>query len=157
MTNERTPSRLGGLTRLRFLLGIALAVAGLGAGLSLAACSSAPTSATSASSPAVAKVDPASFLATIATPGVVVIDVRTPEEFAAGHLPGALNMNVEAADFSSLASGLDPTVTYAVYCRSGRRSALAAAELVQRGLPNVVDLAGGLSDLQAAGAAVVTS
>ena len=118
------------------------------AGLLLTACSTAPT--------AVGKVDPATFLAEVAAPSVVVLDVRSPAEFAAGHLPGATNIDVEGPGFAAAVSTLDPTKTYAVYCRSGRRSAVAAEELSQLGFSHVIDLEGGLVDLQAAGAQVVT-
>ena len=103
------------------------------------------------------KVEPGVFLADVAAPDVIVLDVRTPAEFAAGHLAGARNIDVEGADFASQVAALDPSATYAVYCRSGRRSALAAAKLSELGFRNVLDLNGGLADLQAAGAQVVTS
>ena len=76
--------------------------------------------------------------ATVAT--AVVIDVRTPEEFAAGHLEGALNIPVESGDFASVVSGLDPSLTYIVYCRSGRRSAVATEQMVAAGFSEVIDL-----------------
>lgn len=56
-----------------------------------------------------------------------VIDVRTPAEFAAGHIAAALNIPVEASDFGARISQLDPEEAYLVYCRTGRRSAIAAA------------------------------
>jgi phage shock protein E len=74
-----------------------------------------------------------------------VIDVRTPSEFAAGHVAGARNIDVEAADFGS------KNAPYLLYCRSGRRSALAADQMKQAGFTDVVD-AGGMTDLTAAGA-----
>lgn len=72
-----------------------------------------------------------------------VIDVRTPEEYAAGHLDGAVNIDVTAADFDARVAELDPTGVYVVYCRSGSRSAQAAARLEQLGIDDVTD-AGGL-------------
>jgi phage shock protein E len=68
----------------------------------------------------------------------VVIDVRTPAEYSAGHVEGALNIDVEDASFQSAISTLDPDVTYLVYCRSGRRSAVAKGVMEQIGL-TVVD------------------
>lgn len=85
-----------------------------------------------------------------ATPDEVVLDVRTPEEFAAGHVPDATNVNVEAADFADRLEGLDPDATYVVYCQSGRRSAIAADKMVQAGFTTVYDM-GGITDWQAAG------
>jgi rhodanese-related sulfurtransferase len=84
-------------------------------------------------------------------PDRTIIDVRTPEEFAAGHLADATNIPVEAADFSERIAELDPFAAYLLYCRSGRRSALAADIMAQAGFTDVVD-AGGLEQLLAAGA-----
>jgi rhodanese-related sulfurtransferase len=80
-----------------------------------------------------------------------VIDVRTPAEYAAGHVAGAQNIDVEAADFGSRIAALDKNAPYLLYCRSGRRSALAADQMKQAGFTDVVD-AGGLDGLVAAGA-----
>lgn len=63
-----------------------------------------------------------------------VIDVRTAEEFATGHVDGAINIDVESADFGTAIAALDPAATYLVYCRSGRRSAIAASEMTDSGL-----------------------
>jgi phage shock protein E len=68
----------------------------------------------------------------------VLIDVRTPEEFAAGHVDGALNINVEDPAFQTAVAALDPNVTYLVYCRSGSRSAFAKGIMDEIGL-TVVD------------------
>ena len=54
-----------------------------------------------------------------------VIDVRTAEEFATGHLDGALNFDVQSSNFADQVSGLDPAANYVVYCRSGNRSTAA--------------------------------
>lgn len=87
----------------------------------------------------------ASNTATGAAPAVsldatqVLVDVRTPEEFAAGHLEGAVNVPVESPDFPALVATLDPSLEYVVYCRSGRRSEIAAEYMVAEGL-TVTDL-----------------
>jgi len=81
----------------------------------------------------------------------IVIDVRTPAEFAAGHVAGAQNIDVEAGDFATRIASLDKGGAYLLYCRTGRRSALAAAEMAKAGFTNVVD-AGGFEGLVAAGA-----
>ena len=83
----------------------------------------------------------------------VVVDVRTPSEFAAGHIAGARNIDVEAADFSSRISTLDRTAAYLVYCHSGRRSAIAAQQMAAAGFSDIAD-GGGMADLMAAGAPV---
>jgi len=74
----------------------------------------------------------------------VVIDVRTPGEYTAGHLEGALNIDVQASDFDSQVSVLPTDGDYVVYCRSGNRSAAAAARLADLGFTSVTD-AGALS------------
>ncbi|HEX5828286.1 MAG TPA: rhodanese-like domain-containing protein [Candidatus Limnocylindrales bacterium] len=80
----------------------------------------------------------------------VVIDVRSPEEFAAGHIAGAVNIDVDG-DFASGIAQLDKEGAYLLYCRSGRRSAIAAQEMAAAGFTDIVD-AGGLEPLAAAGA-----
>ena len=74
----------------------------------------------------------------------VVIDVRTPGEYAAGHLKGAMNIDVQASDFDSQASALPTDGDYVVYCRSGCRSAAATARLADLGFTSVTD-AGAMS------------
>jgi rhodanese-related sulfurtransferase len=81
----------------------------------------------------------------------VIIDVRTPAEYAAGHIAGAQNIDVEAADFASKIATLDKEAPYLLYCRSGRRSAIAAEEMAKAGFTDIVD-GGGMADLVAAGA-----
>jgi rhodanese-related sulfurtransferase len=95
-------------------------------------------------------VAPAAAKALIASGDVTVIDVRTPQEFAAGHVVGATNINVEAADFADRIESLDASDAYVVYCRSGRRSAVAAELMKQARFTDVAD-AGGLDALIAAG------
>lgn len=84
------------------------------------------------------------FANSIATSGTVVIDVRTPAEYAAGHLPDALNLDVNAADFDTKITSLDKSRHYALYCHSGRRSGIAAQKMHDAGFTDVVDLAGGI-------------
>ena len=69
----------------------------------------------------------------------VLIDVRSPEEFAEGHLEGAININVESPEFGSEIWQLDPDKEYLVYCRSGRRSEIALKQMESMGL-NVANL-----------------
>jgi len=123
---------------------VALAAVGV---LLLAACSSG--------SSAITNVNPQTFLTTASQPGVTVVDVRTPEEYAAGHLQGAVNMNVEGPDFGNQIITLDKAGTVAVYCHSGRRSAIAADQLSSAGFTSIVNLEGGIADLQAAGGSIV--
>ena len=83
----------------------------------------------------------------------VVIDVRTPAEYAQGHVAGAVNIDVEDASFGALIEELDKDDAYLVYCRSGRRSAIAAEQMAQAGFTDIAD-AGGLADLAGAGAPI---
>ena len=80
---------------------------------------------------------------------VAVVDVRAEAEFAAGRLPGALNIPV-----GHLASRLDSVPRdrlVVLQCQSGGRSAIAASMLVARGFGNVVNLTGGINGWRAAG------
>lgn len=87
--------------------------------------------------------------------GAVVVDVRTPQEYAEGHLPNSLNIDVSAPDFADRVAQLDADATYAVYCRSGSRSRAAVDAMTERGL-TAVDLAGGIVAWAADGRPVVT-
>lgn len=97
------------------------------------------------------RVDALRFAEIVATDGVQVIDVRTPEEFAEGHLDGAININVQDPDFMSRIAALDPSGLYAVYCRSGNRSQAAVAALADVGIPAVFELQTGIIGWQEAG------
>jgi rhodanese-related sulfurtransferase len=74
----------------------------------------------------------------------VILDVRSPEEFKEGHLPGALNVNVQAPDFEARLKGLDRDKPYLVYCRSGNRSRTAARAMQKLGFQKVYELSGGI-------------
>jgi rhodanese-related sulfurtransferase len=128
---------------------LVLLAALLGATALLAGCSS------STASSAVSTVPPSEFVTAMGQPGTVIVDVRTPGEFAAGHVDGAVNIDVESADFGTQIAALPKDTTYAVYCRSGRRSAIAVDQMADAGFTSVVNLDGGVADLQAAGAPIV--
>ena len=113
--------------------------------------------AASAPVPAGSHLAPQDFAAAAGRPGTVVLDVRTAQEFAAGHLPGAVNADVESPGFAAALDGLDPAASYAVYCHSGRRSGIALDEMSQAGFTDAYDLAGGISAWAAAGGQVVRS
>ena len=120
----------------------------------LAACGGATEAAPapSASQPAApVRVGVAEWIPVAQSPGTVIIDVRTPEEFNSGHVQGALNIPVESPDFAAQVSALDPATTYAIYCRSGNRSAVATAQMGSMGYLHLYDLEGGFADLEAAG------
>ena len=122
----------------------------------LAACGSSteatPAPTTSASQPAApVRVGVAEWIPVAQSPGTVIVDVRSPEEFNSGHVQGALNIPVESPDFAAQVSALDPAATYAIYCRSGNRSAVATAQMGSMGYLHLYDLEGGFADLEAAG------
>lgn len=88
-------------------------------------------------------VDAATFAVEMAREGVQLVDVRTPAEFAEGHIPGAVNMDVNGAEFDTQIATLDAERPVALYCRSGRRSKLAADKVAKAGF-EVVELDGGI-------------
>ena len=101
-------------------------------------------------------MDVKGFSGLIEEPGVVVLDVRTAEEFAEGHLENAVNIDVRQNDFVEKAKAALPTdKTIAVYCRSGRRSATAAGLLAAEGY-RPVNLKGGIMAWKEAGMPVTT-
>jgi phage shock protein E len=127
----------------------------------LAGCSASPLSPTSgptaATAPAVgASLAPADFAAAVKLPNTVLVDVRTPEEYASGHLAGATLIDVEGADFATKIAALDKTKTYAVYCRAANRSKVAMTIMQQAGFTSVYDLAGGINNWKSAGGQVVS-
>jgi rhodanese-related sulfurtransferase len=89
--------------------------------------------------------------------GLVVLDVRTPAEFAAGHISGAIDLDLSGATFQADVSKLDPGTPYFVYCHSGNRSAQAVAFMQQHGFRSIYELQGGITAWQSAGMTVVTS
>ncbi|MDE0546218.1 rhodanese-like domain-containing protein [Microbacterium sp. C7(2022)] len=78
----------------------------------------------------------------------VIVDVRTPAEYAAGHLEGAVNIDLRSEEFEGEIAQLDDEATYVVYCQSGNRSGQAAAIMEGIGL-DVVD-AGSLAEAETA-------
>ena len=84
------------------------------------------------------------------SPDFVIMDVRTPEEFAAGHLKGAVLLPCGPGFAASLAE-YDKQSTYLVYCRSGGRSLSAVEEMEKQGFAKVFMLAGGISAWQSKG------
>lgn len=81
-------------------------------------------------------------------PDFVVVDVRTPSEFAEGHIPVALNINYNSGTFREELGKLDMEKTYLVYSESGERGCQAVGLMQDMGFRNVYHLAGGLSQLE---------
>lgn len=87
---------------------------------------------------------------------LVILDVRTPEEFADGHLEGAVMLDFHEPDFADRLADLDPDVPYLLYCRSGNRSGQTAALMKELGFVDVADVDGGIIAWGAAGHPLVT-
>ncbi len=81
----------------------------------------------------------------------VVLDVRTAKEFAAGHVPGAIHIDVGAADFEAQAAKLDKSRNYLVYCAAGRRSVAACNRMAPLKFEHLYNLEGGYRSWEKAG------
>jgi len=75
-----------------------------------------------------------------------VIDVRTPGEWATGHLDGAINIDLEGADFASKVDALDHAANYVVYCHSGNRAGQAIDYMTNHGFTGSLINGGGVVD-----------
>ena len=73
------------------------------------------------------------FAKTISKKSTQLVDVRTPQEYEAGHIPGALNIDVKSTDFDTQVAKLNKKKPVAVYCRSGVRSRIAASKMAGMG------------------------
>jgi rhodanese-related sulfurtransferase len=105
----------------------------------LAGCSSTGSATT-------VNLNVSEFSQKITEPGVIVVDVRTPEEFASGHIEGALNIDFNSGNFANEITRLNPSENYAIYCRSGSRSGQAASIMHKAGFHDVSNLNGGVTD-----------
>ena len=77
-------------------------------------------------------------------PGVVVLDVRTPEEYRDGHLEGAVMIDFRSNKFKEELQTLDRGKTYLVYCRTGRRSGSAVPMMEEMGFRKIYHLSDGI-------------
>lgn len=116
----------------------------------------APPAAAAAPASEVRHLDPAGaerFLAE--NPQAIVLDVRTPAEFSAGHISGATNVDFNASGFAAALAALDRNRTYLVHCAAGGRSTKSLETLRQLGFRTVAHLDGGLNAWTKAGKPVV--
>ena len=88
-------------------------------------------------------LDVAGFKDKMSTGKYVIIDVRTAEEFEAGHIDGAINFDVQKPSFSDKIVKMNEEVDYLVYCLSGGRSVTACQIMSKAGLKNLYNLEGG--------------
>jgi rhodanese-related sulfurtransferase len=137
-----------------------LAVFLLGASALFAACSPAtpsvsPSPAAPAASAPVGAVQPlpaevsAADALALRDAGAFMLDVRQPDEWAAGHIPGATL--IPLGDLASRVAEVPKDRQVVVVCRSGNRSAQGRDVLLGAGLPSVTSMAGGMNDWSAAG------
>ncbi len=84
-------------------------------------------------------------------PNFVIIDVRTPAEFADGHLSGAINVDINSGKFDAEIGKLVRNKRYLVYCHSGARSRSAMNVMQQLGFREVYNLSAGISQWLDAG------
>ncbi|MEO0464449.1 MAG: rhodanese-like domain-containing protein [Pseudomonadota bacterium] len=144
-----------------------IAPLGLAVSLSLGACSGAPdggaqapqqsevTAETSAQAGSLRDVSITEASALVSGgSSVVVLDVRTPEEFADGHIEGAVNVDFLGDDFAEQLSRLDPAATYVLHCKSGGRSKKALEVLKEQSFTDVAHMTDGYDGWVAAEQAV---
>lgn len=103
--------------------------------LGLKSCANAQTDS-------IKTVDASEFAEIIKSDSVTLVDVRTADEYAAGHIGKAVNMDVLKSDFKYRVGELPKDKKVAVYCRSGKRNLVAANTLAKLGY-KVINLRGG--------------
>ena len=126
------------------LLSIALLAAACGSGTDTA---TAPEAGENAPAAAINVVSPEEAKAIIDSDpeGLVVLDVRTQEEYDEAHLANAVLIDFYAPDFAAQIAELDPTVPYVVYCRSGSRSGQATDIMADLEFQEINDVSGGIT------------
>lgn len=90
------------------------------------------------------ELEPKPFAQTLSRTKGIVLDVRTPEEYAEGHLSQARNIDYKNDNFRQAVNKLDKTKPYFVYCKAGVRSAKAADIMKELGFKQVYTLEGGM-------------
>ena len=141
------------LSLILLLLLLATAVSG---------CSSTPGEAlneTASNGQKIVNITAAEALALIqantGNPDFIIIDVRTPEEYAAGHIESAVLVNYNSADFQEEISKFNKEKTYLIYCRTGNRSSGARDIMKELGFREIYHMDGGITEWQAQGFPVV--
>jgi phage shock protein E len=108
----------------------------------------APSARAQSTRPSVQKIDVNEFDQKRKEPDAVVLDVRTPHEYAAGHVPGAVNLDLHDPQFPQKLAALDKSKTYLVHCAMGVRSEAAARKMATLGFPHLFDFHGGFKAWQ---------
>ena len=98
-----------------------------------------------AEKPSVQKIDVDQFDQKRKEKDAVVLDVRTPQEYAEGHVPGAVNLDIHDPQFNQKLAKLDKSKTYLVHCAKGVRSEKAVKKMSTMGFLNLFDFHGGFT------------
>ena len=96
----------------------------------------------------VVDLQPTAFMKAIDGGNLVLLDVRTPEEYAGGFIEGARNLDYFGSDFEKELAKFNKEIPVYVYCASGGRSEAAAEDLIKKSLKKVYNLAGGIEAWQ---------
>ncbi len=96
------------------------------------------------------------FKAALEKNDALLIDVRTPKEFAEGHIEAAANVDWNGGNFMQDLSGIDKTEPVLLYCGSGNRSGKAMEALKKAGFTDVKHLEGGFQEWEKQGEPVIT-
>lgn len=75
---------------------------------------------------------------------LIILDVRTPAEFASGHLPNAVNIDINQPGAFDTYARLDKTKTYLIYCRTRNRSGVVANYMIQQGFTKLYQMTDGM-------------
>lgn len=94
---------------------------------------------------AVRRVNVEEFAGMVGQTNTVLLDVRTAEEYSAGHLKNAVHIDFHSPEFDAKLAKLDKSKTYLVYCAGGGRSAMACKKMTKMDFNHLVDLAPGFS------------
>ena len=130
---------------------LALVLAAVLAAIPLFAADPAPTApAPSASAPKNISVEDAEKLLK-SDHSIIILDVRTPDEFKAGHIPSAKNLDFFGDDFAKQVAALDKSKTYLVHCAAGGRSSQACKVFEKENFPSVLHLNEGFRAWEKAG------
>jgi len=141
------------------LLALLASLSGCSSSSNIAATSSISTMPSTTVPPVVKDVSPVQankiIQANKGNANFVIIDVRTPSEYAGGHLTEAVNIDFNASDFKDKVNLLDKNKTYLVYCRTANRSSSAVKVMTELGFKDIYHMTGGITEWQAEGLAVV--